>query len=185
MTSSPFPKRIITIELAEFHGEGLAEIAKRIPFRDEEDLIHVVLSRGILDILSAPSDRTPFSAKEIFEKGEAPTFGSDLSSRAGDRVYPRPGVLYQQRRREQREQHQATEHQHEHEIEQLKADLGFAQSPVGSETSEESAPAHHHVESYVPRALAHRHLHGLVPEDLLELEQVPALHHPVTRERVP
>lgn len=29
------------------------------------------------------------------------------------------------------------------------------------------------------------HLHGLVPEDLLKLEQVPALHDPVARERVP
>lgn len=155
MTPSRFPKRITIdlADLADFHRDGLAEIAKRIPFRNEEDLLYVVLSRGILDILSTPNGTEPLSAKEIFEKGEAPSLGSDLSSRAGMRVYPRPGVQYQQRRKEQRDELQATERQHEHEIEQLKADLGFAQAPHGGGTSEGVAPAGHHVESYVPRAL--------------------------------
>lgn len=156
MTPSRFQKRIITIDLAdlaEFHQEGLAEIAKRVPYRNLEDLLHVVLSRGILDILSAPNDRESLSPKEIFEKGEAPSFGAGLSSRAGMRVYPRPGVLYRERRKEQREQLEAEEGQDDHEIQQIKEDLGFARSPLGSETSERVAPAHHHVESYVPRAL--------------------------------
>lgn len=59
-----FPDRL-TIELKPFHKEGLEEIASRIPHRDDQELVQLVLSRGILAMMESELERVPVSPQEI------------------------------------------------------------------------------------------------------------------------
>lgn len=53
MSPTDVPKRL-TIDLARFQQEGLAEIADRLPLEDVHELLSVVISRGIVEILNSP-----------------------------------------------------------------------------------------------------------------------------------
>lgn len=155
MTPSRFQKRIITIDLADladFHRDGLAEIAERIPFRNEEDLISVVLSRGILDLLSAPDDREPLSAKKLAESMNA----ANERMRELQSKYASPGSKPTLRaqtidphrvpfgmKQSLQEQH-AMEAEHDKEKARFRRDLGL--------TEDVEAHAHRHL----PQALSVR-----------------------------
>lgn len=95
-----FPKRM-TIELEDFHREGLEEIADRVPHEDDDELVQVVLSRGIVAMLASAFDHVQRSAEEVMHNLSAAkqrahelrwsgSFGaSELSSR-GVRPFPAP-----------------------------------------------------------------------------------------------
>jgi hypothetical protein len=141
-----FPKRL-TIELEDFHRESLDEIAHRIPHDDAQDLIKVVISRGVIAILTEDSEasvsveRTADNLAAAKERFRSLQFieGSGiarLEAKYATRPFPAPSVLFK-RRKEQ--------------AERAASDLAFAKSraPTDDTDSEPALAAPREVENYV------------------------------------
>lgn len=58
-------KKRISIDLERFHVEGLQHLAGLIPHQSEEDLLKVVISRGLVEMLRSEFERNNPSATEV------------------------------------------------------------------------------------------------------------------------
>jgi len=58
-------RKRVTIDLERFHVEGLQQLAGLIPHESEDDLLKVVVSRGLVAMLTAEFERQQPSAKEV------------------------------------------------------------------------------------------------------------------------
>jgi hypothetical protein len=59
------PKKRITIDLERFHVEGLQQLRGLIPHETEEELLRVVISRGLVAMLAGEFERNLPSASEV------------------------------------------------------------------------------------------------------------------------
>lgn len=57
MTDSRYLRKNITVELDDFQLNGLTEIAKHEPFRDQNELLKVLISKGIVITLASYRER--------------------------------------------------------------------------------------------------------------------------------
>lgn len=118
-----FPQEV-TIELPPALRHGLNAVARQSPPQTQEELLQVVISRGIVEMLGRP------------ESVSAPTAHEKLSVRA-IRPFPKPSVLYRERRKKREAVHDS-----------LPKDVGFARIDL-----EPDPVAHRHVERYVGFAM--------------------------------
>lgn len=138
MSPANFPKRV-TIDLARFQQEGLAEIADRLPLEDVHELLSVVISRGVVEILNSPilpppsgrlSESMQAPEDRVHEPGSKDVVASKLRSSAqridlgtNDRV---PFGM----KRSLDELH-VQEAERDREMARMTRDLGLAETPEG------------------------------------------------------
>lgn len=78
MAPSRFPQRI-TIDLATFHQDGLQQLAGLLPHQGPDELLKMVLSRGLVEMLKSEfgrirgldSSRVPFGMKRTLQEQHA------------------------------------------------------------------------------------------------------------------
>jgi hypothetical protein len=138
-----FPKRM-TIGLPEPLREGLETIADREPHENDEQLVQVVLSRGIVATLTNEINDEPPIAVQIEENlkrlkerirslqpiEDSP--GSKFTARAA-RPFPAPSVLYKRRKKQ---------------VEGVGEDIAYSETPESKPERATPAP-HRQVERYV------------------------------------
>ncbi len=60
---SPSSRRRLTIDLEAFHEDGLEQLADLLPHESQEDLLKVVISRGLVEMLTSEFERYQPSAR--------------------------------------------------------------------------------------------------------------------------
>lgn len=68
---SPSPKGRVTIDLEKFHQDGLGQLAGLMPNESLENLLKVVISRGLVEMLTSEFERHQPSAREIARNMDA------------------------------------------------------------------------------------------------------------------
>lgn len=71
MSSKTSPQRRITIDLELFHVEGLRQLAGLIPHESREDLLKVVISRGLVEMLRGEFERYQPSVMDVGQNLDA------------------------------------------------------------------------------------------------------------------
>lgn len=61
---SPSPRRRLTIDLETFHADGLEHLAGLLPHVSQEELLKLVISRGLVGMLTSEFNRYQPSARE-------------------------------------------------------------------------------------------------------------------------
>lgn len=79
------PRKRVTIDLENFHEDGLEQLAGLIPHASQEELMKVVISRGLVEMLASEFERYQPSISEIAENMNAAK-GRMQSQRAKDSV---------------------------------------------------------------------------------------------------
>jgi len=145
---SAFPKRI-TFDLATFHQDGLAEIAEHLHLRDVQELVSVVISRGIVEMLGSPT--LQHSSGNVVENVQgAPKVASTTERTAPGTSGPAPFGM----KRSLDELH-VQEAERDREMAKMKRDLGLAETPEGVHALGRQ------VESYIGVPLSEGLRHGL------------------------
>lgn len=128
---STFPKRI-TIDLATFQQEGLAEIAEHLHLRDVQELLSVVISRGIVEILGSRTLPREPSAERIGTTKSKLAFPSRMN------------MMIDLKGKQDMDELHAIEAERDREVARMRRDLGLAETPEG-----ESRPRGRRIESYI------------------------------------
>lgn len=137
-----FPKHI-TIDLEKFHQDGLQQLAGLLPHEDAQALIKIVISRGLVAMLTSEFERHQPSVQEIAgNMQDAKGRMNELRSH-GIRPFPAPGVLYRRRQRALQEAVNEQQNQHEPDPAEVFNDLQPA------EDEDVHAMPHRHVEQYL------------------------------------
>lgn len=156
-----FPDRL-TVELKPFHKAGLEEIASRVRHRNDQELVQLVLSRGILAMMESELDQAPVSPHEIARNmNAAKNRMNDLKSRdvsaLSDKTAMNKSLAFPSRlnmmvglmgKEDWAELH-ARDAEYDRETARMNRDLGLADFP---ESERENHPAEipiPHVERYI------------------------------------
>lgn len=132
MSPANFPKRV-TIDLARFQQDGLDELAERIPLDDPEELLSVVISRGIVEILRSP----------ILPPAEEST--RRIASTNTKLAFPsRMNMMVDLKGKQDIDELHAQEAERDREVARMRRDLGLADGP-----EDESKPRGRRIESYI------------------------------------
>jgi hypothetical protein len=120
MSTTNFAQRV-TIDLARFQQQGLTELAERIPLDDPEELLSVVISRGIVEILNSP----------ILPPAEEST--EAMGSMNSKLAFPsRMNMMIDLKGKEDWAELHARDAEYDRESARMNRDLGLAESPEGT-----------------------------------------------------
>lgn len=141
MSRSPSPRRV-TVELEKFHDDGLQQLAGLLPHESEEELLKVVISRGLVEMLKSEFERYPPSASDIAKNMNAATAhtGEPQSRHAsrGLKLTVRAQGIDSGRvpfgMTQSLDELHAVELERDREVARMRRDLGVAETPEGETT---------------------------------------------------
>lgn len=120
---STFPKRI-TIDLTKFHQDGLAEIAEHLHLRDSQELVSLVISRGIDEILGSPC--LPHACNTNAER---------IGGTSTKHAFPsRMNMMIDLKSKQDMDELHALEAERDREVARMRHDLGLAETPETAST---------------------------------------------------
>lgn len=153
MSPSP-PKRRVTIELETFHEDGLEQLAGLIPHENTEELLKIVISRGLVEMLKSEFERHQASGSEVAENlnaakgrirelqsGNRPSINATMKNSL---AFPsRMNMMVGLTSRQDRDELHALEAERDQEVARMRRDLGLAETPAGEGTPDRQ------VENYI------------------------------------
>src|SRR5262245_33290308 len=96
MSPSRFPRRI-TIDLATFHQDGLQQLAGLLPHENAEELLKIVISRGLVEMMTSEFQRHRPAVQETADNMQDTRERMHNLQSQAVRPFPKPGVLYRKR----------------------------------------------------------------------------------------
>lgn len=136
MSPRTFPTRI-TIDLATFHQDGLQQLAGLLPHENAEQLLKIVISRGLVEMMRSEFQLHPPAVQEIADNmHDTREQTHNLRSQAV-RPFPKPSVLYRKRQKAFQEAVEEDVNEREPDPAEVFNDLGQAEDRDTADRSDE------------------------------------------------